>query len=666
MLESLKMASPANEGPPKKVLKRRFRPEWKKEFPWLHYDEAKEKMFCTVCEKAKRKNPFASGGCINFQHSSLTKHAANNDHKVALQDAQLRGQFTKCVEKNNEKTGSAMKASFNTMYFIVKEEMPLAKFGALVNLQITNGCNDLKNITHQHHSHVTEMVEIISDCTEEKTISILRESPFVGILLDETSDIPAYKKLVILFRAVVNGECQTLFSRNASVHNGKADTLVQALFKFLEEKGISIIKVQGLGSDGAPVMLGRLNGVGARLKQLNPFLVQVHCVAHKLALCLSNAAKTVNPVSNYKDTILAVYNYFSNSAVRYNKLREMEQTLGEPELQLREPIYTRWLSLHSSVEIVSRIWHSLVLTLEDQASGEAEGVSPADSAKAKGLHNQITRFTALLHDLLQVISKLSKSFQAQSLDLFMIHPLVEATKSSLNDIQRVPSARLAEFLNLIDEQKLEDDGRVDIQYRDVAIKVTAAGYTAFFQTKERFIEEVVDNIDDRFPADSMTVLDALGILNPKRCPANPAFYGNQELQVLLDHYGKERNGRNGPVPAVIDEQATRFEWGQLRQLMALNYRHLSLKEMSKLLMTEHQDLYPNFARLAAIALVIPVTNADCERAFSTQNRQKTKLRNRLSNATIEHLTRIEANGPPQLDDFAATCVHRWQQACRGR
>ena len=182
MLESLKMA---NEGPSKKVPKRRFHQEWKKEFPWLHYDEEREKMFCTVCEKAKRKNPFASGGCINFQHSTLTKHAANNDHKVALQDAQLRGQFTKCMEKNNEKTRSAMKASFNAVYFIVKEEMPLAKFGALVNLQITNGCNDLKNITHQHHSHVTEMVEIISDCIEEKTISILRESPFVGVLLDK-------------------------------------------------------------------------------------------------------------------------------------------------------------------------------------------------------------------------------------------------------------------------------------------------------------------------------------------------------------------------------------------------------------------------------------------------------------------------------------------------
>ena len=145
----------------------------------------------------------SSGGCINFQHSILTKHAMNNDHKVALQDAQLRGQFTRCMEKNNGKTGSAIKASFNIVFFIVKEEMPLAKFGALVNLQITNGCNDFKNITHQHHSHVTETVEIISACIEGKTISILRKSPFVGALLDKTSNIRVYKKLVIFYPCLV-------------------------------------------------------------------------------------------------------------------------------------------------------------------------------------------------------------------------------------------------------------------------------------------------------------------------------------------------------------------------------------------------------------------------------------------------------------------------------
>ena len=91
-----------------------------------------------------------------------------------------------------------------------------------------------------------------------------------------------------------------------------------------------------------------------------------------------------------------------------------------------------------------------------------------------------------------------------------------------------------------------------------------------------------------------------------------------------------------------------------------------MKELAKLLITSHQDLYPNFASPAEIALIIPVTNADSERAFSTQNRQKSKLRNRLSNAIIDHLMWIETNGPPELDDFVDECVLKWQQARRGR
>ena len=151
-------------------------------------------MFCTVCEKAKRKNPLVDP-VVDAKHSILTKHAMNNDHKVALQDAQLRGQFTRCMEKNNENKGSTIKASFNPGILLLKKN--------LVNLQIKNGCNDFKNITHQHHSHVTELVEIISTCIEGKTIRILRESPFVGVLLDETSDIRVYKKLVILYPSLV-------------------------------------------------------------------------------------------------------------------------------------------------------------------------------------------------------------------------------------------------------------------------------------------------------------------------------------------------------------------------------------------------------------------------------------------------------------------------------
>lgn len=39
-----------------------------------------------------------------------------------------------------------------------------------------------------------------------------------------------------------------------------------------------------LGSDGAAVMIGKENAVAARLSQKQPSLVNIHCVAHRLAL----------------------------------------------------------------------------------------------------------------------------------------------------------------------------------------------------------------------------------------------------------------------------------------------------------------------------------------------------------------------------------------------
>ena len=79
VLESLKMASSADEGPPKKVPKWRFCQEWKKEFLWLHFDEEKEKMFWTVCKKAKRKNPFAS-------HWWMHQFPTFNAHKACSEE----------------------------------------------------------------------------------------------------------------------------------------------------------------------------------------------------------------------------------------------------------------------------------------------------------------------------------------------------------------------------------------------------------------------------------------------------------------------------------------------------------------------------------------------------------------------------------------------------
>ena len=55
-------------------------------------------------------------------------------------------------------------------------------------------------------------------------------------------------------------------------------------------------------------------------------------------------------------------------------------------------------------------------------------------------------------------------------------------------------------------------------------------------------------------------------------------------------------------------------------------------------------------KLAVIALVIPMSSADCERGFSALKRIKTRLRNRLSNRILNNLLMISIEGP-ELKDF---------------
>lgn len=89
--------------------------------------------------------------------------------------------------------------------------------------------------------------------------------------------------------------------------------LNNALMNFMEEKNINCgTKLVGLGSDGASVMMGRHSGVGVQLKSVAPFLVHTHCVAHRLALCTSQAAKSVKLLDEYQTLLTNLFNFYSN------------------------------------------------------------------------------------------------------------------------------------------------------------------------------------------------------------------------------------------------------------------------------------------------------------------------------------------------------------------
>ena len=60
-------------------------------------------------------------------------------------------------------------------------------------------------------------------------------------------------------------------------------------------------------------MTGCHSGVGVRLQECNPFLLCVHCIAHRLALCCADAAKNMDYPEEEEVTVNGISSYINRS-----------------------------------------------------------------------------------------------------------------------------------------------------------------------------------------------------------------------------------------------------------------------------------------------------------------------------------------------------------------
>ena len=76
--------------------------------------------------------------------------------------------------------------------------------------------------------------------------------------------------------------------------SANATAMFQTIQSNLQACTLSTDKLIGLATDGASVMVGRKNGLAAKLKDVNPRLISVHCICHILALACTDAKDDAN------------------------------------------------------------------------------------------------------------------------------------------------------------------------------------------------------------------------------------------------------------------------------------------------------------------------------------------------------------------------------------
>ena len=118
-------------------------------------------------------------------------------------------------------------------------------------------------------------------------------------------------------------------------------------------------------SDGAAVMLGRRNGVAAKLKELIPHLVQQHCVAHREDLCIADTWKEVKLLQAIETLMRTIYSMFSRSTTNPCKFQDIAAA-GENKAIAFKPLHEiQWLSRHFALHAIIRTYDSLIAYFEE-------------------------------------------------------------------------------------------------------------------------------------------------------------------------------------------------------------------------------------------------------------------------------------------------------------
>ncbi|KAI4816803.1 hypothetical protein KUCAC02_009109 [Chaenocephalus aceratus] len=139
----------------------------------------------------------------------------------------------------------------------------------------------------------------------------IANSKYVGVIVDETANITVEKMLITYLALQHKREPETVFIGNYVIPSGTAECITTKIKDVLSGRGVAMARVVGLGSDGANVMVGRKAGVAQKMR-LNdcPYLVNIHCDAHRTALAVRDVSKAVREISAYVTTINNIYTYY--------------------------------------------------------------------------------------------------------------------------------------------------------------------------------------------------------------------------------------------------------------------------------------------------------------------------------------------------------------------
>lgn len=541
-----------------------FKTKWLKIFPWMEIyksdgsgtkfdhksigQEAKNVVVkCRACLEYNPSTKYGKEGVSILKKDLFEQHAKSKAHQTA---------YTNRMNANGLKTGILIllcKASqeIHSLIKVIKHMLqhnrPNSDFKSLIELNQELGGSCFKTDLYHSQYGFEELLKSMCRTIQRRLFQVIAQSQYFSISIDESTDRSVSSNLIIYghFIDKKTFDYKPRFLGLIQLKSKTGEYIFEELKQFLKTYNLNLENIIGFTSDGGSNMVGKNVGVSTRIKELNPWLIQNHCLCHKLHLVCKDSDKESEDILNLSQTLKKIYNFLSKSTSKLIELREYQKLREEKQVKVLRFFDIRWLTKFNCVNNLRQTYGS-VLDLMKKHKDPLQESNSKIREKAKDLYNRLTSYKTLflvfvLSDLLNQVSLTFKKWQSESLHVMDLFGEIERLKSfiqinylSRENISGVFYEDLKEYFS---------DSSLNLEktfVQDHNILKSEEEHQETLKITKDFAQSLLDHLQERFQENEF--LKALRIFDIRYLIKNlPQLENGQEdfskdFRVILKHF----------------------------------------------------------------------------------------------------------------------------------
>jgi hypothetical protein len=569
----------------------------------------------------------------NFRKDTLSTHDSSGAHGACMKADQISKLSAEDKMKKtaigagllrmtaNERT--RYQCLFNTAYAVARKAKPTIDYEYICCIQKKNGLNLGNSLLNDDAA--AEMIKFMAEDMRRETRDRVKKAHYMTVLADGSTDEATIEQEVVMVRYFDKGigEIRTDFVAMMALEHAHADGVYAGikggLDELLKEKGETPnheqLGIIGGNFDGASVMMGARNGVKAKLAADYPWVVVIHCIAHKLELGVLDAVKEVPYLKEFEAHLKEVIKLYQFSPKRRRDVAKVAEEYNSVFRNFDDINKVRWVASKERA-VKTMLLNLPVLDNHLQHMATLQGNND-ERDRARGLVDSVisARFVKWLHlmaDFLDVITKVSKKFQFKNLLIIEVPGIIENLHDALLNMENEPGPNMNSF-NMKYDEDLSTFGDIPLRNkRQTRTSHDPRALTNVDEGGDLLLQSAVEYIDTRFAVLNEPPLSYFKVLNFKFWPRGDdalRTFGNKEIAALLDHFSVVLTAGGCNV------EKAKTQWCPLKRYL-VNMRSSDLTSAYADLVKSAPEDFEDITHLIIIMMTLSPSTAECERQFS--------------------------------------------------